>query len=421
MKNTRLLLLLIIIFISSSSILKSQTWIEYTPMNSGNPAWAIYGIIIDSTNAKWMATERGLVRFKNNNWTLWDSTNSPLPNAYIHSIAKDKTNNIWLATQNKGIFKFDGINWTHFYYTNFGSPLKYILKISFDNKNTLWACSFSLGLLKHIVNDHWIRYSRLNSGFPDYSANYVEFDGDTKWAGTPTQGIARYNDTNWVIYNSGNVPGLSNEIHGIAIDKNNNKWFCTRGGGLAKLNSDENQWTIYRTSNSGIPWNTPTVIYIDKKNNKWIANEGGGFVIYNDTNWNYNSLFELNTTEDFKEDEYGNMWIGQSGRLLVYNPNGVIGIDDIVEEIPSCCNIYQNYPNPFNPTTKINFSIQKQGLVTLKVYDMLGREVAALINETKNAGNYSIDFNASKLSSGIYFYKLTSGDFSGIKKMVLIK
>ena len=421
MKNTRLLLLLIIIFISSPSILKSQTWIEYTPMNSGNPAWAIYGIIIDSTNAKWMATERGLVRFKNNNWTLWDSTNSPLPNAYIHSIAKDKTNNIWLATQNKGIFKFDGINWTHFYYTNFGSPLKYILKISFDNKNTLWACSFSLGLLKHIVNDHWIRYSRLNSGFPDYSANYVEFDGDTKWAGTPTQGIARYNDTNWVIYNSGNVPGLSNEIHGIAIDKNNNKWFCTRGGGLAKLNSDENQWTIYRTSNSGIPWNTPTVIYIDKKNNKWIANEGGGFVIYNDTNWNYNSLFELNTTEDFKEDEYGNMWIGQSGRLLVYNPNGVIGINDKQNEILPEYNIIINYPNPFNGSTKIKYELNKSSDISLNIFDIKGNKISEIYSGFKTAGKYEYNFSSENLSSGIYFVILKSESNIISRKIILIK
>lgn len=225
--NKYILIIYIFIFELICTNIKSQTWIEYTPMNSGNPAWAIYGIIIDSTNAKWMATERGLVRFKNNNWTLWDSTNSPLPTEDILSIAKDKSNNIWLATLNKGIFKFDGINWTHFYYTNFGSPLKYILKINFDDKNILWACSFTLGLLKHIVNDHWIRYSRLNSGFPDYSANYVEFEGNIKWAGTPIQGIARYNDTNWVIYNGVNVPGLSNEIHGIAIDKNNNIIFPT--------------------------------------------------------------------------------------------------------------------------------------------------------------------------------------------------
>lgn len=122
MKNTRLLLLLIIIFISLPSILKSQTWIEYTPQNTGIPLAAVREIVIDSTNAKWLATDNGLIRFKNNVWTVWDTTNSPLPNSVITSITKDKTNNIWLSYQNKGIFKFDGINWTRFYYTNWSFP-----------------------------------------------------------------------------------------------------------------------------------------------------------------------------------------------------------------------------------------------------------------------------------------------------------
>jgi len=81
----------------------------------------------------------------------------------------------------------------------------------------------------------------------------------------------------------------------------------------------------------------------------------------------------------------------------------------------------QNYPNPFNPTTKINFAIPKQGFVTMKIYDVLGREVRTLVNEVKQAGNYTVDFNAAEFASGVYFYKLTSGDFSDIKRMILVK
>ncbi|MFZ4590997.1 MAG: T9SS type A sorting domain-containing protein, partial [Ignavibacteria bacterium] len=77
--------------------------------------------------------------------------------------------------------------------------------------------------------------------------------------------------------------------------------------------------------------------------------------------------------------------------------------------------------NPFNPTTKISYALPKSGLVTLKVYDILGKEVATLVNEVKNVGSYTIDFNGSNLSSGVYFYKLSVGDFSSIKKMTLIK
>ena len=81
----------------------------------------------------------------------------------------------------------------------------------------------------------------------------------------------------------------------------------------------------------------------------------------------------------------------------------------------------QNYPNPFNPSTKINFSIPKAGLVSLRVYDMLGREVKTLVADQLSAGEFAVDFDGSNLSSGTYFYRLQVGDFVEVKKMVLLK
>jgi len=81
----------------------------------------------------------------------------------------------------------------------------------------------------------------------------------------------------------------------------------------------------------------------------------------------------------------------------------------------------QNYPNPFNPTTKINFALPKQGFVTLKIYDILGREIKTLVNEIKQSGNYTVDFNGSEFSSGVYFYRFESGTFNEIKRMLIIK
>ena len=93
----------------------------------------------------------------------------------------------------------------------------------------------------------------------------------------------------------------------------------------------------------------------------------------------------------------------------------------ISNEIPVEAFLSNNYPNPFNPTTKIEFAIPKNSYVTLKIYDNLGREVSTLINELKSAGKYSIDFNGNNLASGVYYYKLTSDNFSDIKKMILVK
>jgi hypothetical protein len=95
--------------------------------------------------------------------------------------------------------------------------------------------------------------------------------------------------------------------------------------------------------------------------------------------------------------------------------------DKSKNSIPDKYELSQNYPNPFNPVTKINFVIPKQSLTVLKVYDVLGREITKLVNEVKQSGRYSIDFDGSNLSSGVYFYKLESGTFSDVKRMVLIK
>lgn len=90
-------------------------------------------------------------------------------------------------------------------------------------------------------------------------------------------------------------------------------------------------------------------------------------------------------------------------------------------ELPVDYALYQNYPNPFNPSTKIKFTIPKSGFVTLKIYDMIGKEIATLINENKNAGSYIIDFDGSNLATGVYFYTLQVNGFTDTKKMLLIK
>jgi hypothetical protein len=81
----------------------------------------------------------------------------------------------------------------------------------------------------------------------------------------------------------------------------------------------------------------------------------------------------------------------------------------------------QNYPNPFNPSTTINFSVPSSEFVTLKVFDVLGNEVATLVNEEKPVGSYEVNFNASNLASGIYFYTLQAGKFTETKKLILLK
>jgi hypothetical protein len=99
----------------------------------------------------------------------------------------------------------------------------------------------------------------------------------------------------------------------------------------------------------------------------------------------------------------------------------LVGVGNNTTIIPGTYALSQNYPNPFNPVTQIKFDLPKQGFTTLKVFDILGREVSRLVNEVKTPGSYIVDFDGTNLSSGVYFYKLEVNGFSDIKRMVLIK
>jgi len=96
-------------------------------------------------------------------------------------------------------------------------------------------------------------------------------------------------------------------------------------------------------------------------------------------------------------------------------------IDPVSNEVPNSFSLLQNYPNPFNPETNIKFTLPKDGNVTLKVFDVSGRVVAEIVNGNLNAGTYSVSFNASKLSSGVYFYRISADGFTDTKKMILVK
>ncbi len=105
----------------------------------------------------------------------------------------------------------------------------------------------------------------------------------------------------------------------------------------------------------------------------------------------------------------------------ILGSSSVSGVEDENYILPEEYVLYQSYPNPFNPSTKIKYSVPKSEVVSLKVYDILGREVAVFLDEYKSAGTYSIDFNASRFASGVYFYQLHSGSFVETKKMILMK
>ncbi|MEO8512959.1 MAG: T9SS type A sorting domain-containing protein [Ignavibacteria bacterium] len=145
--------------------------------------------------------------------------------------------------------------------------------------------------------------------------------------------------------------------------------------------------------------------------------KGDSSVIYNDIADPNNGTLALYPSRGGLRNDMG-AYGGPLARLL---SNGLIGIPNIGTHTPVNYALYQNYPNPFNPNTKITFDIPKSEFTKLIVYDVLGKETAIILNEFTQAGRYTVDFSASTLSSGIYFYTLQSGNIVLTKKMVLTK
>ena len=116
-----------------------------------------------------------------------------------------------------------------------------------------------------------------------------------------------------------------------------------------------------------------------------------------------------------------------SGDVSLYQPllnlveNYPTAVNESTSNIPEKYELFQNYPNPFNPSTTIQYQIPQSGLVTIKVYDVLGKEEKTLVNQYQNMGIHEVNFNSSNLSSGVYFYQLRAGDFLSTKKMILLK
>jgi len=100
---------------------------------------------------------------------------------------------------------------------------------------------------------------------------------------------------------------------------------------------------------------------------------------------------------------------------------GITVVNKENKELPTQFSLEQNYPNPFNPSTTIKYSIPNNQFVRIKIFDMLGREVATLVNQVKAPGNYEVKFDGGKLSSGVYIYKMQAGNYSEVKKMLLMK
>jgi photosystem II stability/assembly factor-like uncharacterized protein len=264
-----------------------------------------------------------------------------------------------------------GLDWIRTYFPTY----QIYSSIDFIDINTGW-CVADSGRL-YITNNGGSNWASTNTAvdnnlkgvkFVDSQSGYIVGDN-----GLILKSIN--GGLNWTVLNSNtehNLLSISIPVHGAI-------YICGQSGIIIKSTNFGNTWT---NTNSGTGNLLKTLFFI---------NESTGYCG------------------------------GDNGIILKTTTGGVIGIEPISTEIPVDYSLYQNYPNPFNPTTNIKFSIPKAAFVTLAVYDMLGREIQTLVNENLSPATYEVKWDAAKFSSGIYFYKLLTSDFSLVKKMSVIK
>jgi photosystem II stability/assembly factor-like uncharacterized protein len=189
---------------------------------------------------------------------------------------------------------------------------------------------------------------------------------------------------------------------------------------LCKTTDGGNTWTPL-----SLPSSITGIVYaVDfGKDTYWVSVSTGDILYSTDqgASWTIIPKFNANTLYDAAVVGDNIFFVGNNGAVIKGNADPNTSVKQISGNTVKSFELTQNYPNPFNPSTTIKYSVPTEGKVSLKVYNLLGEEVATLINQNQSAGTYSVSFDASSLSSGIYFYQLSSGNNVSVKKMMLVK
>lgn len=202
--------------------------------------------------------------------------------------------------------------------------------------------------------------------------------------------------------------------------------FINRTTGFVSVES----WTravVLKTTNGGLNWTDRVFTTSSDLEGIGFINENTGWI----GGWSGPTYMTTNSGNNWSQVQWGynlNRFRIMSdtlgfalGRGIFKYTRETVGVQEIFSEIPERVYLRQNYPNPFNPETRINYEVRLAGLITLKVYDALGNEIATLVNEKKTPGIYTADFFGSSLPSGVYYYKISLADYSDTRKMVLVK
>ncbi|MDD5360925.1 MAG: T9SS type A sorting domain-containing protein [Ignavibacteria bacterium] len=354
-----------------------------------------------------------------NSGTNWSTVNSGLPPlSNVLDMINDGTN-LYAATSS-GIYKSvnDGTNWTGI--GNAFTPTNYfqaIIKIG----TTLYAGSFGGGVYTSV--NEGANWSAVNAGLTNLNVWDMNYDGSYIYAATADGGVFRYplSGSSWTPINNGLPTGY--DIRSLYIS--GSRIYAGFNGLFVSTNNGDNWNSISNDSLNGkkirsiYSYENGNKIITGTYNNGIFVSQNGGANFYS-VNLGLPQLSEVFCITVLNDQT---VFIGLNGLGVWRRPLSevVSGVSNIGTAIPETYTLGQNYPNPFNPSTTIRFEIPKSSNVTMKVYDLSGKEVSSIVNGYYKAGVYEATFNASNLSSGVYFYKIIADNFSSTKKMMVVK
>ncbi len=356
-----------------------------------------------------------------NNGDSWVA--SGLASLYIYSLAVSGTN--LFAGTNNGVFLStnSGTNWSAI-----GLTGKFVTSFIVSGSN-IFAGTSGSGIF--LTTNNGINWTA--AGLPNKVIMSFAVSGMNLFAGTGGNGVflSTNNGTSWASVNNGLTDTI---VHALAVLGTN--LFAGTNGGVFLSTNNGTSWTAI---NNGLT--SQYIMSFAISGTNIIAGIYGGVFLStnNGTNW-------LNKSQGFNDSSSvysllianNYFFSGLNLKSVWRRPlSELIGIQNISTETPSSYSLSQNYPNPFNPSTKIRFSVVN-GLaslnkerypvktsgndkIVLKVYDVMGREVQTLVNESLKPGTYEVSFDGSSLTSGVYFYKLITGGFTETKKLLLLK
>ncbi|MCF8267844.1 MAG: choice-of-anchor A family protein [Ignavibacteriales bacterium] len=399
------------------------------PNNGGNPTvqWQLAGtlptnqfiwtIIEDNNNELVAGTWGGAVLRSVDNGLTWTQINSAMFGAYVWTFAQKTTGDLFSGCEN-GLFKSvdNGVTWTATTLT--GKDVR-ALVIDPQNDDIMYAGTWGFGVYKSI--DGGATWNAMNDGMIFTAVHALAMTSNsTLYAGTFGGGVYRYNtgSSAW-----DRQPVGYDHVWTLAVTNNDKLYAGTYGGGVY-FSADGTTWSNV-TGNLGN--NYVYAIRIDGANNVYTSTWMSGVYVSTaipksaglDMAWANLGMNGIEVSTIFVDSKQNKIYAA-TGDGTLYVADLVTSIDNNPGEVKTF-SLDQNYPNPFNPTTTIRYSIAEDSRVSIRVFDLLGREVAVLVDRNQSAGVYNVNFDASQLSSGVYLYRIEAGNFSSVRKLMLLK